>query len=151
MLTYYSVTYGLMPKNSCIFGKNYFIAMHILWGHYTDEWKKQKKIHKLLYRINKTAIGAVFNVNSRLSELILGTPPIEILNNMNVNRHFLKIIMVAKQHPEDNSNDCLFMHIKSLCLSESIPSALYRQLKLSYEFLNWKFKCTPEQFTAADK
>ena len=94
----------------------------------------------------------MFNVNSRLSELILGTPPIEILNNMNViNKHFLKIIMVAKQHPEGNSNNCLLMHIKSLCLSESIPSALYRQLKLSYEFLNWKFKCTPEQFTAADK
>ena len=59
--------------------------------------------------------------------------------------------MVAKQHPEDNSNDCLFMHIKSLCLSESISSALYRQLKLSYEFLNGKFKCTPDKFTAADK
>ena len=114
--------------------------------------KNTKKINKLLYWINKTAIGAVFNVNSRLSELILGTPPIEILSNMNViNKHFLKIIMVAKQHPEGNSNNCLLMHIKSLCLSESIPSALYRQLKLSYEFLNWKFKCTPEQFTAADK
>ena len=113
--------------------------------------KNTKKINKLLNQISKTAIGAVFNVNSRLSELILGTPPIEILNNMNVIKHFLKIIMVAKQHPEDNSNDCLFMHIKSLCFSESIPSALYRQLKLSYEFLNWKFKCTPEQFTAADK
>ena len=36
-------------------------------------------------------------------------------------------------------------------MSESIPSALYRQLKLSYEFLNWKFKCTPEQCTAVDK
>ena len=104
-----------------------------------------------MYRINKTTIGAVFNVNSRLSELILGTPPIEILNNMNVIKHFLKIIMVAKQYPKDNSKDCLFMYIKSLCLSESISSALYRQLKLSYEFLKWKFKCTPEHFTAADK
>ena len=72
--------------------------------------KTKKKINKLLYRINKTAIGAVFNVDSRLSELILGTPPIEILNNMNVIKHFLKIIMVAKQHPEDNSNDCLLAH-----------------------------------------
>ena len=93
----------------------------------------------------------MFNINSRLSELILGTPPIEILNNMNVIKHFLEIIMIAKQHPEDNSNDCLFMRIKSLGLFESIPSAFDRQLKLSYEFLNWKLKCTPEQFTAADK
>ena len=50
--------------------------------------KNTKKINKLLYQINKTAIGAAFNVNSRLSELILRTPPIEILNNMNVIKHF---------------------------------------------------------------
>ena len=72
----------------------------IFYGGITwmSEKTHQKKINKLLYRINETAIGAVFNVNRRLGELILGTPLIKILNNMNVIKHFLKIIMVAKQH-----------------------------------------------------
>ena len=53
--------------------------------------KNVADINKLWYTVSKTSLGATFNVDVELCEIILGLPPIDISNEMHGVTHYLKL------------------------------------------------------------
>ena len=52
------------------------------------------EIERLWGKIAKTAVGAVFNVNHSILEVIHGVPPLQIQNEINKIKHYLKAVTV---------------------------------------------------------
>ena len=89
-------------------------------------------IEKLWYKLKKSAVGAVFNVKSSTSDLIIGIPPIHIQSEINMIKHFLKVNIVAAQ------DDQLKQLISSLTHSGNSCRVLSQNLRSVYKFLKWK-------------
>ena len=49
------------------------------------------RIKNLWYKVIKTSIGATFNVKTEICEIILGLPPLELFNEVNTIKHFMKL------------------------------------------------------------
>ena len=62
-------------------------------GHIWINPRNMKEINSLYYKILKSAVGAVLNIRQSYAEIILGLPPLHILNEVNKIKHFLKINM----------------------------------------------------------
>ena len=93
-----------------------------------------KAINSLWYKLSKSAVGPIFNVNSSLLEVILGTPPLEIQNRIIIVKHYLKC--VTDQH--DNHQD---KHL-SFILNELAArnSAVENHIWKVFKFLEWKIE-----------
>ena len=89
--------------------------------------------------VNKTAVGAVFNVSQTTSEIINGLAPLRIQNSVNLVKHYLKLLMFSTQ------DDPLMQLVK---LGES--SLLSAHLREVYSFLVWKAEKYPLYITAGD-
>jgi hypothetical protein len=78
-------------------------------------WMKNSNmadLNSLWYRVSKAAVGAVFNVNSVILEVILGVPPLQVSARIVAIKHYLKVfsdtqdihqIFVISQLKEGNS------------------------------------------------
>ena len=104
-----------------------------------------ESIQKLYYHILKVTVGAVFNVRHTLLEIILGIPPIDILNKTNEIKHYLKLIM--NETPGDN----LKRFIKEEVQQGNQISVLQRPLNLVRKFLMWKVRNYPESINLVDQ
>ena len=49
-------------------------------------------INKLWYRVSKSAVGAVFNVQGAILEVILGVPPLQTMGRVISIKHYLKVL-----------------------------------------------------------
>ena len=88
------------------------------------------EIERLWGKIAKTAVGAIFNVNHCILEVILGVVPLQIQNQMIKLKHFLKAITV-----ESGSDNYLeFIRLES----EEGNSAVTSTVRLVFKFLEWK-------------
>ena len=107
-----------------------------------------EEINKLYYQIMKATIGSVFNIRHSLAEIILGIPPISILNTTNLIKHYLKIIL--NDSPGDKLKDFLTEELESETDMRS-RSVVYHPIKQVMKFLNWKIKVYPESVSEIDK
>ena len=79
--------------------KTLFLPPLLYAGHIWINQQNMKEINSLYYKIIKSTIGAVFNIRQSYAEIILGLPPINIVNELNKIKHYLKLNMT--QIPED--------------------------------------------------
>ena len=101
--------------------------------------KLLEDMKQIWYKVNKTAVGAVFNVSQTTSEIINGLAPLRIQNSVNRVKHYLKLLMFSTQ------DDPLMQLVK---LGDS--SLLSAHLREVYSFLVWKAKKYPLDITAGD-
>ena len=126
--------------------KTLFIPKLQYAGHIYLTENNLAKFKKLWYKIVKTSIGAILNVSQTAAEVILGLPPLDIQTKINRIKHFLKLNI----HP--NQDDLYKQTIKDMYNPNSkSPPILYNSLKEVFQFLNWKLKNYPHQFTDFDK
>ena len=57
----------------------------------TKDNQNMKEINSLYYKILKSTIGSVFNIRQEFAEVILGLPPIDIVNQVNKIKHLVEI------------------------------------------------------------
>ena len=85
-------------------------------------------INKLWYRVSKAAVGAVFNTHGAILEVILGVPPLQIMQRIIAVKHYLKAL--------SDTDDIHFRFIKNQVL-EGNPRILCH-LRDVQKFLSWK-------------
>ena len=85
-------------------------------------------IQKLWYRVLKAAVGAVFNAHSAVLEVIVGMPPIQIMERIIAIKHYLKSF-----HDKD---DIHFQFIRTQIMGSN-PKIL-GHLRDVKKFLQWK-------------
>ena len=111
-------------------------------------WINQKnmdQINQLYYHILKVTLGSVFNTRLSLAEVILGIPPIHILNVSNLIKHYLKIIL--NRTPGDKLKQFIADEIQN----DNEDGVLESQLNHVMKFLYWKNKTFPESIHQDDK
>ena len=91
---------------------------------------------------NVESIGATYNVNQSIAEVITGLPPLSIWNKMNSIKHYLKTF----QHSGVSKTDVYIDYITTK-LSGSSGSTTAKALKEVARFLEWKRTERPECFT----
>ena len=102
-----------------------------------------KRIDQLWCKIAKTAVGAIFNVNQSILEVILGIPPIQIQRQIVAIKHYLKAVTAEQEG--DNYLDFIMMECQS---SNAVVISL---IKDAFRFLEWKLDLEADNFTDADK
>ena len=107
--------------------------------------KSIEEINKLYYHILKVTIGSVFNIWTSLAEMILGIPPIHILNQTNLTKHYLKIII------NGTPGDKLKQFIIDELHKYGEDSVMHQPLKQVMKFLLWKSKVYPTTISEEDK
>ena len=86
------------------------------------------EINKLWYRVSKAAVGAVFNTHGAILEVILGVPPLQIMQRIIAIKHYLKAL--------SDIDDIHFRFIKDQVI-EGNPRVLCH-LRDVQKFLSWK-------------
>ena len=96
-------------------------------------WMKNSNmtdINKLWYRVSKSAVGAVFNVQGAILEVILGVPPLQTMGRVISIKHYLKVL--------HDSHDIHFDFVRTQ-LDEMNPTVLCH-LRDVQKFLIWKIE-----------
>ena len=122
-----------------------FLSTLFYVGHIWINERTMNDINKLWYKIIKTTIGAVFNIRLSLGETILGLPPLQTVNSINMIKHYLKLNI--RKLEEDRLKDLILS-----CLSDQnkMPAELYTALRKVFKYLKWKAKWYPDAFNAED-
>ena len=99
------------------------------------------ELNRLWYKVSKSAVGAVFNVQNSILEVILGIPPLSVTNRILTVKHYLKVLssteydfhleFIAEQIAEGNST--IIVHLKDVM-----------------KFLSWKVALYPASFGLED-
>ena len=99
------------------------------------------EINKLWYKIAKSAVGAVFNVQNNILEAILGIPPLNVTNRVITVKHYLKAIC----NPDGDVH-------RSFINSEidSGNSQILAHFRDIQKFLKWKAEVYPDSFNSND-
>ena len=121
--------------------KTLFLSKLYYAGHIWLREKTTLEINKLWYKIIKAAVGAVFNIKQALAEVILGLPPLLLVNGINKIKHYLKLNIFKTKW------DQLRDDLQQLTVESDI---MKRELAPVYKFLNWKVKNYPSKFTDSD-
>ncbi len=87
-------------------------------------------INKLWYRVSKSAVGAVFNVQGAILEVILGVPPLQTMGRVISIKLYLKVL--------HDSDDIHFDFVRTQ-LYEMNPTVLCH-LRDVQKFLIWKIE-----------
>lgn len=97
-------------------------------------------INSLWCKVAKSAVGAVFNVQHEILEVILGVPPLQTTNRMVTIKHYLKVFtdtpdihMEFIQQELSYGNTTITYHIRDV-----------------FRFLEWKLHRYPESFQPSD-
>ena len=137
------------------FGFNQRVITRITNSHFLSSaqyaglvWQNDKSLQELdaiWYKVIKSAVGAVFHVRRSVAEAILGLPPLELQNQINKVKHYLK--MNIKPATEDKLRDFIQ---ECLCNKCEMPAELNGAMKGVYKFLEWKLKHYAADFNQND-
>ena len=98
------------------------------------------QLNKLWYKVAKSTIGAVFNVQHTIAEVILGVPPLSVTGRVLAVKHYLKALSTT----DDIHRSFLFEEVIS-----GNP-AILSQMKDAIRFIKWKQKLYPRSILPAD-
>ena len=124
--------------------KTIFQSTLLYASHIWMNKKNMTEINVFWYKLLKSSVGAVLNVRQSLAGLILGLPPIEIVNRITLVKHYLKL------SKKINTEDRLIEDIQECFSDGEIPSTLRHGLREVFNFLNWKLNCYPKKFSNID-
>ena len=102
-----------------------------------------KPIDRLWCKIAKTAVGAIFNVNQSILEVILGIPPLDIQRRVINVKHYLKALSLDR-----NTDQYLDFIISEY--SKQNPFVV-NMIKEVGKFFLWKLEHDPDSFSDADR
>ena len=121
--------------------KALFLSKLYYAGHVWICASNTKDIEKLWYKMIKSAIGAVFNIQKSLAEAILGLPPLLLLSDIYRMKHYLKINIMKTIGDQLRSD-----------LADGLETSTILRTELNgvFKFLTWKLGKFPEQFTDSD-
>ena len=131
---YSNKNWGFSQRVTTQLLKTIFLSIIFYAGHIWITRKNLQDIEKLWYRMTKAATGAVFDISQTVSELILGIPPLEVSNNINKIKHYLKINL------NNLENDQLSKFISSSLNENNRPPSneLNFTMKEVFRFLKWR-------------
>ena len=112
-------------------------------------WMSQRNminIEKLWYKVCKSAVGAVFDVNKSVLEVIVGLAPIEVMKRVISIKHYLK--SVGHSHSVEYNE--VYMGFINKEVDRRNPFVL-NQLKDVFRFLKWKLSQHANAFTVRDR
>ena len=113
--------------------KTLFLSCLFYAGHIWIKPSNMKEIEKLWYKMIKSSVGAIFNISLAVGEIILGIPPLQIMNQVNKIKHYLKLNI------NNDKGDRLTEFIcKSGRDNNRQPVEIYVALKETFQFLQWK-------------
>ena len=101
------------------------------------------KIDRLWCKIAKTAVGAIFNVNQSVLEVIMGIPPLQVQKHIITMKHYLKAVTA------DRDSDNYLCFIMEECRSSN--SGVISIIKDVFKFLAWKMELEPDNFSESDR
>jgi hypothetical protein len=99
------------------------------------------ELNKLWYKVAKSAVGAVFNVQSNIVEVILGVPSLNVTSRVLTVKHYLKALCRSDGN------------IHRQFISKEIDSgnvAVMTHMRDVQQFLKWKAEVYPETFNPND-
>ena len=123
--------------------KTLFIPTLMYAGHIWFNQQNLKEINSLYYKMVKSSIGAVLDIKQSYAEAILGLPPLNIVNEVNKIKHYLKINMTRL--PEDKLREL----IKSEILQDTGNSVTH-SIRQVFKYLKWKLINYPRTIQEAD-
>ena len=142
---YSNIHWGLCQRVMVQLMKTLFISSICYAGLIWIKPTNTAEVDKIWYKIVKSSVGAVFNISRSLAEIILGLPPLKILNHINRIKHYLKLILCP------TPGDRLLEFIINCNVDETkCPLDLWNNFKEVYKFLRWKLNLFPEQFNEND-
>ena len=107
--------------------------------------QSMEEIIKLHYQILKTTIGAVFNLRTSVAHMILGIPPLDLMNKCNLIKHYLKLML--NEGPGDKLKEFVVEDLGK----ERNKSVLHHQIQQVMKFLLWKITMYPDSVEENDK
>ena len=137
--------WGLKQKVMIYLIRTMIISKWSYAGHIFMNKENLGKINKLWYKILKSITGAVYNIKQEVAEIILGLPPLEVQNEINEVKHFLKLNFNIT--PDDRFREFLS---KEYNHEEKSPLIIHHKLKKVFDFLTWKTENYEEHFTPDD-
>ena len=113
--------------------KNKFLPILVHGGIVWMTTKNIQLINGICYEILKQSIGAIYNVNQSIAEVITSLPPLSIWNKLNSIKHYLKPF----QQSGVSKND-VYMDYITTKMSGRSGSTNAKDLKDVVRFLEWK-------------
>ena len=96
----------------------------LIWQNNTN----LTQLNKLRYKVAKSAVGAVFNVQPAIAEVILGVPPIAVSGRILAVKHYLK----ALSNIDDVHRDFLLNEVRPR------NPVIVSQMKDVIKIIKWK-------------
>ena len=124
----------------------YILATLMYGGMLWLDHQTLSRIKNLWYKVIKTSIGATFNVKTEICEIILGLPPLELFNEVNTIKHFMKLNI--KKSNNDPLRDSMLSFLE---FSGHSCSILQSHLLSAFKFLQWKLRHHAVSFTTVDQ
>ena len=99
------------------------------------------ELNKLWYKVSKSAVGAVFNVQGSILEVILGIPPLDVANRVFTTKHYLKVLgsREGETHREFILNEI-----------RSGNTVITSQMRDVLKYLKWRATLQPNSFSIPD-
>ena len=140
---YSNRNWGFNQKVIVRLTKTLFLSVMFYAGLVWMKDSNMKAIKQLWYKLVKSGVGAVFNIKLALGEVILGMPPLEVLQKVYSVKHYLKIGIFQS---DTDRLRLLISDADTLMVPE-----LRAAMKEVYLFLKWKLTRIPEAFTLNEK
>ena len=143
---YSNIHWGFNQKVMTRLINTIFISIIQYCGHIWYSPKTSEDIDRLWNKLIKSAVGAIFNIQTSVGEVILGVPPLSIQTTTNRIKHYLKLNI--NQSPKDQ----LKRFVKeSTNNSRNQLVELKNSLKDVFKFLKWKKQEWPNHFNDKDQ
>ena len=98
-------------------------------------------LNRLWYRVAKAAVGAVFNVQHAILEVILGIPPLNVTSRILAVKHYLKVLNSPKG---DAHREFIQQEINTG------NTTVLTNMRDVLKFLKWKVEMCHESFNSSD-
>ena len=137
--------WGLKQKVMIHLVKTLLLSKAFYASHVYMNKDNLNQINKFWYKVLKSITGAIFNIKHEIAEVILGLPPLEVVNKMNEIKHFLKLNIAPV--PGDRYVEFITSEYSE---ENNTPRIIHSKFKNVFEFLLWKTKHYKADFTEED-
>ena len=135
--------WGFNVKTMLTILRTLFLPTLMYAGHIWINQQNLKEINTLYYKMVKSSIGAVLNIKQSYAEIILGLPPLNIVNEVNKIKHYLKINM--SQLPDDKLRQLLLSELQN-----NPDTTVSHSIRQVFKFLKWKLTNYPKSVCTTD-